>query len=123
MVLIISILAAVSIPRLTKAALGTLRVQLQLYKLANNRYPKNAVEFASSEYYNPADMKCTYVDDSCFDYKSTKTGYTLICSSKYAGNAGNVIGTYYKAGKVADFKNLKIEITITEKGVFTEKYY
>jgi len=133
-ILILGILISATIPLYGKnadkaiiaeaqTALGVLKTQLELYKSNYGEYPSNAVTFAKSEYYNASDMQCTYVDDSCMDYKKVgKDSYKLICTSKYAGKSSNVAGTYYKADKIDQFKDLNVTITLDKSGDFTIEY-
>lgn len=129
-ILIIAILAGISVPIYSamvdkaiiaeaKAALGVLKRQLECYYLENGCYPDSAVEFANSDYYDSSGIQCTYVDDSCFDYKNTGDGYQLYCTSKYAGDSSNVAGTYHQASKIETFKNMDITITLDSNGDFT----
>lgn len=133
-ILIISILAVAVSPLIAKASdkaiiaeaqasLGALKRSLDLYYLEYGQYPKNPNELARSKYYNSSDVKCTYVDDSCFDYKLSGGGFQLVCSSKLAGKTSNVIGAYYAAPHLAKFKKINAEITLNDKGVFTIKYF
>ena len=129
-ILIVAILAAASLPIYAgtidkaviaeaKVALGVLKRQLSAFKLDKGRYPDSAVEFAKSEYYDSSGMQCTYVDDSCFDYKKSGDGYKLICTSKYAGNTSNVAGKYHPGAQVERFKKMNVTITLDHKGNFT----
>ena len=132
-ILIISILAVAMSPIISKASdkaiiaeaqtsLSALNRSLDLYYLEYGHYPKNANELARSKYYNSSDVKCTYVDDSCFDYKFSGGEFQLICSSKSAGKTSKTLGTDYTAPKIEAFKKMNVEITLDEKGVFKITY-
>jgi len=132
-ILIISILAVAVSPLIAKASdkaiiaevqasLGALNRSLNLYYLDYGKYPKSANEFTRSKYYNAQDVKCTYVDDSCFDYKATGDGFHLVCSSKLANKSSSVIGTYHVAPHLEKFKKINVEIALDERGIFTIKY-
>lgn len=129
-ILIIAVLAACALPVYkgladkaviaeAEGALGVLKRQLEAYRLEYGQYPDTALEFATSEYYESFGAECTYVDDSCFDYKSSDEGYLLICTSEYAGNAGNVVGVYYAAPNIERFKEMNVKITLDNEGNFT----